>query len=186
MSRAIVVRISESVVRTIHVEDGVVSPLELLPILPRARMAEHLATALAARGFARTGEVCARIEADGTALVVDLRAATIGVKLGAATEIAESIELSKATAPAYEQQIATGLRDDAARALDEQVAARAEQLRQAITARLEAKLGDVQRELDAAIGRATAAALAEKAAQLGHIEELHEDEAGNVTIRVRL
>lgn len=186
MSRAIVVRISESVVRTIHVEDGVVAPLELLPILPPARMAEHLAQALAERGFQRTDGVCARTEADGTQIVVDLTAATIGVKLGEGSEIAESIELSKATAPAYEQQIAAGLRDDAARALDEQVAAKAEQLRQAVTARLEAKLGDVQRELDAAIGRATAAALTEKAAQLGHIEELHEDAAGNVTIRVRL
>lgn len=186
MSRAIVVRISESVVRTIHVEDGVVAPIELLPILAPERMAEHLATALADRGFSRTGTLCARTEADGTEIVVDLAAATIGVKLGSETEIAESIELSKATAPAYEQQIASGLRDDAARALDEQVAAKAEQLRRAVTARLEAKLGDVQRDLDAAIGRATAAALAEKAAQLGHIEELHEDEAGNVTIRVRL
>lgn len=186
MSRAIVVRISESVVRTIHVEDGVVAPLELLPILPPERMAEHLAAALAARGFERTGDVCARTEPDGTAIVVDLAAATIGVKLGADAEIAEAIELSKATAPAYEQQIAAGLRDEAARALDDQVAAKAEQVRQAVTARLEARLGDVQRELDAAIGRATAAALAEKAAQLGHIEELSEDEAGNVTIRVRL
>ncbi|HET9621899.1 MAG TPA: hypothetical protein VFP84_11060 [Kofleriaceae bacterium] len=186
MSRAIVVRISESIVRTIHVEDGVAAPLELLPILPAERMAEHLAAALAERGFARVAAACVRQDGDGTEIVVDLAAATIGVKLGAATEIAEAVELSQATAPAYEQRIAAGLRDDAARALEDQVAARTEEIRRAVTARLEAKLGDLRRELDAAIGRATAAALAEKAAQLGHIEEMHEDEAGNVTIRVRL
>jgi hypothetical protein len=66
------------------------------------------------------------------------------------------------------------------------VAERTEALRREVTARLEAKLGDLRRELDGAIGRATIGALTEKAGQLGRIEETHQDDAGNVTIRVRL
>ncbi|MBC7976574.1 MAG: hypothetical protein H7138_16495, partial [Myxococcales bacterium] len=70
--------------------------------------------------------------------------------------------------------------------IDQQLAAKAERLREAVTAQLEAKVADLKQELDAAIGRATIRALTEKAAQLGHIEETHQDEAGNLTIRVRL
>jgi hypothetical protein len=78
------------------------------------------------------------------------------------------------------------LRGEAKRKLEDQIAERAEALRREVTRQLEAKLGDLKRELDGAIGRATVGALTEKASQLGHIEERHEDEAGNVTIRVRL
>jgi hypothetical protein len=66
------------------------------------------------------------------------------------------------------------------------VTARAEQLRAEVTRALEAKLGELRAELDGAIGKTTVAALTERAAQLGTIEELHADAAGNVTIRVKL
>lgn len=186
MSRAIQVRVSESVVRTIHVEDGVASPLEMLPILPAARMAELLATELAALGFVRDGTTCRRIEADGTEVTIDLEAATIAVALGAAAQIDESIERTVHTGIERQHEAEAGLRDSVMRELDARLADQAEALRRRVTAQLEGKLADLKVELDRAIGKATIAALTEKAAQLGQIESTHEDEAGNVTIRVRL
>lgn len=186
MSRAIQVRVSESVVRTIHVEDGVASPLEMLPILPPERMADHLARELEGLGFVREGQVCRRTEPDGTEIEVDLVGATIAIKLGAGGQLDETVELSRAVAEEHRARAEQHLRDDARQALEDRVAAKTEDLRKAVTRQLEAKLGDLKKQLDGAIGRATVGALTEKAAQLGHIEETHEDEAGNVTIRVRL
>jgi FtsH ternary system-associated peptide len=186
VSRAIQVRVSESIVRTIHVEDGVASPLEMLPILPAARMAELLAGELAALGFIRDGNVCRRTEADGTEVTIDLAAATIAVSLGAGAQIDESIERTVQVAIERKEAAEASLRDSAVRELDARLAEHAEALRRRVTAQLEAKLGDLKIELDRAIGRATVAALTEKAGQLGQIESTHEDEAGNVTIRVRL
>jgi hypothetical protein len=173
-------------VRTIHVEDGVASPLEMLPILPPDRMAEHLAGELEALGFVRDGGTCRRTEPDGVEVTVDLAAATVTVKLGAATRLTESVELATSAAVEHQARAEANLRQSAVRTLDERVEAKTEALRRAVTAQLEAKLADLKKQLDGAVGRATVGALTEKAAQLGRIEETHEDEAGNVTIRVRL
>ncbi|HEX4420192.1 MAG TPA: hypothetical protein VH165_19890 [Kofleriaceae bacterium] len=186
MSRAIQVRVSESVVRTIHVEDGVASPLEMLPILAPERMADHLARELEGLGFQRTGNTCQRTEPDGTEITVDLVGAMVTVVLGAGAKLDESVELIAHVPVETRNRTEVNLREDAVRALDERLAARTEELRRAVTKQLEAKLGDLKRELDGAIGRATVGALTEKAQQLGHIEETHDDGAGNVTIRVRL
>ena len=186
MSRAIQVRVSESIVRTIHVEDGVASPLEMLPILPPERMAELLARELEALGFVRDGSTCKRTEPDGTEVTVDLEASTVAVKLGAGARVAESIERTVQVGIESKDHAEASLRDSVVRDLDARVAEQTEALRRAVTAQLEAKIADLKTELDAAIGRATVGVLTEKASQLGQIESTHEDEAGNVTIRVRL
>jgi hypothetical protein len=186
VSRAIVVRVAESVVRTVHVEDGVEAQLEMLPILAPDRMGELLAAELAALGFVRDGDACKRTEPDGVELTIDVARATVAIKLGARADIQEDIELIGRADRDYADLAESSLRDDAVRELDARVADRAEALRREVTAELERKLGDLRRELDGATGRATVAALTEKAAQLGRIEESHQDEAGNVTIRVRL
>lgn len=172
--------------RTIHVEDGVQAPLEMLPILPPARMADLLGAELEALGFEREGDVCKRTAADGTEVTIDLTAATITVKLGAHADLEATVERAQHVAIEASEHATGRLRKEAVAEAEEQVAAKAEQLRRAVTAELEAKLADLKAELDGAVGRATIAALTEKAAQLGHIEERHQDEAGNVTIRVRL
>lgn len=186
MSRAIQIRVSESVVRTIHVEDGVASPLEMLPILAPERMADYLARELEARGFRRDGKTCKRTEPDGTEVTVDLEASTVTVKLGAGAQISESVELTGRATVEGDRHAEALLRGEAKRVLEDQVAEQAEALRREVTRQLEAKLGDLKRELDGAIGRATVGALTEKASQLGQIQDSHQDEAGNVTIRVRL
>jgi hypothetical protein len=186
VSRAIQVRVSESVVRTIHVEDGVASPLEMLPILAPERMSDLLARELEALGFVRDGGACKRTEPDGLEITVDLEAATVAVKLGVGARVEESVDRTIRVGIEHKQLTEVRLREDALREIDERLAARAEELRRQVTAQLEAKLAELKRELDGAIGRATVAALTEKAGQLGRIEETHQDEAGNVTIRVRV
>ena len=122
MSRAIQVRVSESVVRTVHVEDGVQSPLEMLPILGADRMAELLATELEARGFKRDGDVATRIDPDGIVVTVDLKAATISVKLASDAKLAESIELEvRSYAERNPESVEVELRDRAIKELDDRL-----------------------------------------------------------------
>ena len=45
---------------------------------------------------------------------------------------------------------------------------------------------DLREELDQAVNQVTAAALKERASQIGQIEEIHEEENGSMTIKVRL
>lgn len=186
MSRAILVRVAESVVRTVHVEDGIEAPLEMLPILAPERMADLLAAELAALGFERDGNTCKRTEADGLEIAIDLAASTVAVKLGGGANIEEAVEIAARSDTDYQEWTEAALRDRARTELDARVAERTEALRREVTRQLETRLGDLRRELDGAIGHATLAALTEKAAQLGRIEETQQDEAGNVTIRVRL
>lgn len=188
MSRAILVRVSESVTRVVHVEDGVQAPLEMLPILAPERQAELLARQLEGLGFEREGDTAKRVEADGTEVTIDLKAATVAVKLGASAKLDESLDRSART---YDDardrgRVEANLRDQVIAELDERLQERTEALRREVTQQLERKLGDLRAELDGAIGRATVDALTEKAAQLGAIESVHGDEAGNVTIKVKL
>jgi len=186
VSRAIQIRVSESVVRTVHVEDGVQSPLEMLPILGKDRQADLLAKELEAQGFQRDGNTAKRTDPDGIEITVDLEAATVTVRLGADADLTESIERRASVGVERQASAEAALRDDVMRDLDERLKQRTEALRREVTGQLEKKLGDLRKELDDAVGRATVAALTEKAASLGHIESVVQDEAGNVAIKVKL
>jgi FtsH ternary system-associated peptide len=178
--------VSESVVRTVHVEDGVQSPLEMLPILAPERMGDLLARELEAQGFERDGDTMTRKEADGVEITVDLRTSTVTARIGASASIEESIERRANVGIERKDASEDALRRDVKRDLEDRVSARTEALRRDITEKLEKKLGDLRTELDGAVGRATVSALTEKAQQLGHIESVVEDQGGNVTIKVRL
>jgi len=186
VSRAIQIRVSESVVRTIHVEDGVQSPLEMLPVLATDRMAELLAAELEKLGFKREGDVARRTEPDGIEIAIDLRAATVTVKLAEDARLAESVELQSRVAVGAEAGGKEQLRDAAISELEQRVERKTEALRREVTAQLERKLGDLKAELDGAIGRATVSALTERAGQLGQIESVVTEGDGNVTIKVKL
>jgi hypothetical protein len=149
-------------------------------------MAELLAHELAGLGFTRDGSVARRSDVDGIEVVVDLAAATVTVKLAAGTQLAEEVELIEHVAEERRDAAEAQLRAIALGELDRRIATKTEELRRAVTATLERKLRDLRAELDGAIGRATVAALTERAAQLGQIESVVADEAGNVTIKVKL
>jgi FtsH ternary system domain X5 len=186
VSRAIQVRVSESVVRTVHVEDGVQTPLELLPVLAPERMADLLGKELEAQGFERDGNLAKRTDPDGIEITVDLQAATVSVKLGASTNLDEKVSLEARVAEEGRAGTEAHLRDAAMGELDKRIAAKTEALRREVTGQLERKLGNLRSELDQAIGRTTVAALTERAQQLGEIQDMVTDEAGNVTIKVKV
>ena len=187
MSRAYRVTVKGSVQRVVHVEDGVCSSLELLPILPRERTSELLEAELTRRGFKREGDVLRRVEEGGVIVEVDPKTATVSVKAEASADI--KIE-REATETVVEEAITAGTA--AAQRRVEQRAERDAQAaetkaREEVTAKLEGRLGDLRKELDAATTRVTAEALKEKARKLGEIEEMHEDvETGELTIKVKL
>lgn len=188
MSRAYRIAVSESLRRHVRVGDGVQTTLELLGILPKERMATLLAAELEKLGFERDGDVCRRVDDDGVTIEVDLLEGTVTVTVSAEAEL----DLKKeGVAASYNQeelqQAADARREQLQKRLEAEADAKEEELRRAVSDKLERKLRDVQAELDGAVNRATAAALKEKAAQLGEIEEISEDvESGELTIRVRI
>src|SRR5688500_12097013 len=140
MSRAIQIRVSESVVRTVHVEDGVQSPLEMLPILAPERMGELLAKQLEDLGFTRDGDKAKRKDPDGVEVEVDLKTATVTARIAADTKLEESIDRRANVAIERRETSESALRDDVMRELDERLQARTEALRKEVTGRLEKKL----------------------------------------------
>jgi hypothetical protein len=186
VSRAIEIRVSESVVRTVHIEDGVQSPLEMLPVLGSDRMAELLAAELEKLGFKREGDTATRVDSDGIEVTVDLKAATVTVRLAEDSRLEEAVTRSGRTYDGGQQSERDRLQEQAIAELDRRLEAKTEALRREVTEKLENKLGDLKAELDAAIGRTTVAALTERAGQLGQIESIVEDGGGNVTIKVKL
>jgi hypothetical protein len=190
VSRAYRVTVRGSVERVVHVEDGVCSRLELLPILPEGRQAELLAAELARRGFARDSSdprALRRVEGDGVLVEIEVTTGNVSVKGEATAEIALERERTELVA---EEGLAQGTHAAQARVDREalRAAAAAEQrAKTAVTAKLERRIGDLRRELDLVVTRVTAQALKEKARAIGEIEELHEDaETGELTIKVRL
>jgi hypothetical protein len=163
----------------VHVEDGVCATLELLPIVSRERTSELLGAELARRGFVAEGGVARRAEGDGVAVAVDLATGTVQVTAEASAKIVVEKEVAGATLEAAQAQ---------ANAATEAEAKAAEgRARTEVAARLEGRLRDLRRELDAAVTHVTAEALKEKARSIGQIEEIHEDrDAGELTIKVRL
>jgi hypothetical protein len=192
MSRAYRIAVSGSVERIVHIDDGVCSSLELLPIVSRERTSELLAAELAKRGFTQKGDSAERAMEDGVTVEVELATGTVTVRIG--KELALDVKGEKAAVlpldPSAVAEIAEAQRDLQTKLdtwLDEKAEDQAEAARRELTKLLEGKLKDLKRELDGVVNRVTAEALKEKARSMGEIEELVEDEAtGALTIKVRL
>ena len=78
------------------------------------------------------------------------------------------------------------LRDAAKQALEREAKAEEDALRRKVTEQLEGKLRDLKEELDGAVNRVTGTALKQRAAELGQVEEVHEEANGSITIKVRV
>ncbi len=187
MSRAYRVTVKGSVSRVVHVEDGVCTTLELLPILPQERQGELLGEELARRGFTRDGGVARRTDEEGVVIEVELATGTVSVK----AEASANIEISKErTENVVEEALERGTKaaqDRVNREAEREAQAAEQKAKDEVAKKLERRLGDLRRELDSVTAKVTADALKEKAKQLGEIEEMHEDvETGELTIKVRL
>lgn len=188
MSRAYTLQLKQSLRRTVVVDDGVRSTIELLDVLPRPAMADLLRARLRAAGFedAEDGTLV-RVEADGVRVAIDPEARTVTVR---AQDEAELELEAEATVRTYEE---TKDRDEArGRArLDARLEAEAQAaegaLKAEVAARLEGRLGDLRAELDRLSNDVVADALERRAAQMGRVTAVSRDDAtGEITIKVEL
>jgi hypothetical protein len=186
MSRMYRIRVSESVEKLVHVEDGVATDLELLPVLERPRMLELLAAELAKRGFTREGNLATRTEESGIVISVDLESGRVTARVESERNVAVEGERSASVARESEEA-KEELRQKLRGQLERDIARQEEELRREATQRLEKKVRDLQAEMDQVVNRVTAEALKERAGQLGEIEELSENtETGELTIKVKV
>jgi len=186
MSRAYRLRVRESIRRVIRGSDRISTQLELLDILPRPAMAARLAAELAARGFIEEDGKLVRRQA-GITISIDAATGEVEVR----SEVVRDVEVSgdkqgsadEDRGQLHRRQVEQKLREQLRAELEGQADAKSDALRQEATHALESALRDLQGELDGVVNRVTAAALKEKAAQLGEIRQLTEDvEAGSMTI----
>jgi hypothetical protein len=181
MSRAYRISIEESLSRHVEVDDGVASKLELLPILSRERTGDLLAAELEKKGFTREGDKAVRREKDGVTVEVSLNDGEVKVTAKGAKSLELKTQRQGVTIEESKAVREKELRKNAAAALE------AEALRQEVTEKLGARLKDLRGELDGVVNRVTAAALKERASQLGTVEEVNENaETGELTIKVRV
>jgi len=188
MSRAFRVKVSESMRKVIRASDHVSSQLEVLRILPDEDMAVLIAAELEKQGFEREGDDCVR-EEDGVRITVHLPTATVKVESQAEEEVELKVERSDITyddvGPSVED-VRARLKEQAGADLEKSATAKTDDLQKQVTDKLEAELAGIRQQLDTAVNRATAEALKIKAAQLGQIKEIHEEENGSLKIVVEV
>lgn len=186
MSRAYRISIKESLSRHVQVDDGVCSTLELLPILSKERMRELLAAELAEKGFVREGETTKRNEGDGITTSVDLNTGEVSVTAEGHAEVNLSTERTAVVDNLLAGEREKTLRDAARQSLEREAKAEEEVLRKKVTEKLEDTLRGLKDELDGVVNKVTGTALKQRAAELGQVEEVHEEANGSITIKVRV
>ncbi|HEY8426743.1 MAG TPA: hypothetical protein VIL20_00150 [Sandaracinaceae bacterium] len=187
MSRAYVIRVSENLRRTVHVSDGVRSTLELLDVLPADRMEALLRAELAERGFAEEGELLVRVEPDGALVEIDPKARTVSVRKIHRAELELEHTARGTSARPDDAATKAALRERARERLERDAELRTRAMSAELAAELEKRLRDLRPELDRIAHRVIAAALKERAAQLGEVQEVSEDEnAQSLTIRIKV
>ncbi len=189
MSRSYRISVRECVNRVIKAEDSISTQLEILEILPPEQMAGLLADELEKGGYRREGNLLVK-EVDGVVVSID-------AEKGEVTISAEASEAAKVEGElhgrAYDDvgphagQVRENLREELKRKLEKSVEDKTGVLQGKVTDKLEGELSDLRQELDQVVNRVTAEALKRKAAQMGQIKEMTEDQqAGSLTIVVEV
>ena len=186
MSRAYRITVAESLSRHVQVDDGVCSNLEVLPILEKDRMGELLAAELEGKGFKREGDEAVRKEADGVTVKVNVKSGEVAITAEGHVDLKLETKRTAVVENPNSPDREKALRAAAKEQLVREATAEEESLRRKVTAQLEGKLKDLKGELDQVVNRVTATALKTRAAELGTVEEIHEDGSGNMTIKVRI
>ena len=180
------VRVSDSLKRDVTASDEICSELEILEILPCDQMGQLLKQELENRGFEENESEMVRTQ-DGVTVRVKPETGEVTIRIAEEQEL--QVEGSKETAvygdPTETQR--KQLRDQLKKELEDRVTQQTGELQRKVSSELEARLGDVSAELDNVVNRVTAAALKEKAKQIGQIKEITEDaETGSLTIKLEV
>jgi hypothetical protein len=190
MSRAYRIRVKESLARDIHAEDCIETKLEVLEVLPREQMSELLADELKRRGFEEQEDGTLARRDEGVTVVVNPCSGEVVVR--AQTSDQAQVEGTREgfgyndvgpSRQAVEKRLEKELIADLEKRVDEHE----EKLQKKTSERLERELDELRPELREAVERVTAEALKQKAAQMGQIKEISEDQqAGSLTIKVEV
>lgn len=189
MSRAYRIAVREGVQRVIRGEDCVSSQLELLEILPREEMAALLERELIARGFAKEGDVVVR-KGENETVVVDPKTGEVSVS----SQLSEEVNVeSERVRTGYDdmgpgrEETERRERESLREELNKEVERREEALNRKTTDELEKALGNLRSELDQVVNRVTGEALKQKAARLGNVKRVSQDnETGDMEIIVEV
>jgi DNA polymerase III gamma/tau subunit len=190
MSRAYRISVKESVTRDIKGSDEISTQIELLEILPPEAMAELLKKELEARGFQENDDGTL-VRKDGDVTVsVDPCNGEVSVKAGKDKTVTEQATREGWT---YDDvgpsaKSAKGaLSEQLKKELEQKIAKEQEKLQKEASEKLEKELNDIQPELSEIVNKVTKEALKTKAAQMGTITEIAEDEkSGSMTIKVEV
>ena len=189
MSRAYRIQVADSLTKVVKADDHVSSQLEVLGILPKEQMADLLGIELKERGFEVEGTTAKRTQ-DGVDISVDLATGEVVVQSEGCREVEVSSERQGTTYDDYgpgKKALKKSLEEELQKDLEEKVDQKREKLQSEITDQLEGQLHDIRKELESAVNRATAEALKQKAASMGQIKEIAEDdEGGSLTIVVEV
>jgi hypothetical protein len=186
MSRAYRIHVRESLHRVIRATDHVSTQLELLEVLPADQMAQLLAEELKRRGFQRHGKSLSRQDR-GITIQIDPESATVTVRAEAQDRVELEAErntiVDRDLGPAHTKDAKEAVRRGLRQGLEANLARREAEIQQQVTEKLEGGLADLRQELNQVVNRVTAEALKRKAAQIGQIKEMTEDqEGGTLTI----
>lgn len=187
MSRAYRVKVSESLSRVLKASDHVSTQLQILEVLPCETMAEILEAELKRRGFKNKDGQLIREDKGGITVRVDPGTATVTV----ASDGSEGVKLSGSREGWADddwgrrggENVKEGLKEEVRKELEKRADKKTEELQKRVTDKLEGKLLELRKELDSVVNKVTAEALKQKAASLGSIKSITEDEKdGSMTI----
>ena len=185
MSRAYRIRVSESVTRTVHIEDGLRFRLEFLDVVGSARTTALLREALLDAGFEMGDDGRARRTTDNVEILIDPTTGEVELRQDAEATITKEGSASRAVVSPEQGKAAAKAQLEVR--LEAEVQAEAEALRVRITTELERHVPSIQTELNRIANTVVGTALEERARALGDIEEIQRDEAtGELLIRVRV
>lgn len=187
MSRAITIQVSESVTRTIHVDDNVQTQLEILDIsLPSDQKREILEKILEEHGYQKEDdEVWVRKDDD-----VDIRVSTKTLEVQVGVETTKEVtEQGEATARGYDD-VPSGPTEKSEKArlrstLERKIEVKEKKAQEELTRKLEKKVEDLKPELKEMAQKANKENLKQKARSMGEVLESSEN-GNDITIRIKV
>lgn len=188
MSRAFRIQVEQRLNRVNKASDHVSTQLEILEILPCDETAEVLAQELKARGFEQKGDKMVRRE-KGVVIEVDPKTAEVVVRAEGEEEV--DLEAARSVVAdanrALQADTRKKVQEDLQKSLEAQADGMKKKLQQEVSERLEGRLADLQNELNQVVNKVTAESLKRRAAQIGNVKEVSEDEkSGSLKIVVEV